>query len=148
MILNFHEIWHRYTVHHHHHHHHRVFCQRAGLSLQAQEPRLQFCQRQVFHRKLGNQGCSCFLHLTLSLSSAQTLKYLMWRWGEWFWLSGPFGLHRNSAQGLNISSIRVFDEIKHPEILITLRPYTIHIDFEKYQISLRYVYLFQNYRYM
>ena len=31
-----------------------VFCPRAGPSLQAQEPRLQFCRRQVIHRKLGN----------------------------------------------------------------------------------------------
>ena len=30
-----------------------VFSPRVGLSLQAQEPRLQF-----FHRKLSNQGCS------------------------------------------------------------------------------------------
>ena len=29
-----------------------VFCQRAGPSVQAQEPRLQFCRRQIFHRKL------------------------------------------------------------------------------------------------
>ena len=35
-----------------------VFWPRAGPSLQAQEPRLQFSQRQVFHRKLRNQGCS------------------------------------------------------------------------------------------
>ena len=45
-------------------------------------------RRQVFHRKLRNQGCSftrdligavasrCFLHLTLSLASQQTLKDL------------------------------------------------------------------------
>ena len=26
-----------------------------------------------------------------------------WRWGEWFWLTGPSGLHRISRQGLNIS---------------------------------------------
>ena len=39
------------------HHYHRVFCPRAGTSLQAQEPRLQFCRRQVFHRKLRNPGC-------------------------------------------------------------------------------------------
>ena len=38
-----------------------------------------------------------------------------WRWGEWIWLTGPSGLHRNSPQGLNISSIRVFDQIReHP----------------------------------
>ena len=36
----------------------RVFCPRADLSLQTQEPRLQFCPRQVFHCKLRNQGCS------------------------------------------------------------------------------------------
>ena len=64
----------------------RVFCPRAGPSLQAQEPRLQFCRRQVFHHKLRNQGCSFtrdvigavasrfFLHATLSLASEQTLK--------------------------------------------------------------------------
>ena len=66
----------------------RVFCPRAGPSLQAQVPRLQFCRRQVFHRKLRNQGCSfirdwigavisrCFPHHTLSLASEQTLKDL------------------------------------------------------------------------
>ena len=36
----------------------RVTCPRVGPSLQAQEPWLQFCQRQVFHLKLRNQGCS------------------------------------------------------------------------------------------
>ena len=45
-----------------------------------------------------------------------------WRWGEWFWLTGPYELHRNSPQGLNISSIRVFDQITDPENPITLRP--------------------------
>ena len=66
----------------------RVFCPRAGSSLQTQEPRLQIFQRQVFHRKLRNQGCSftrdsiaavvsrCFAHSTLTLASEQTLKDL------------------------------------------------------------------------
>ena len=66
----------------------RVFCPKAGPSLQAEKPRLQFCRRQVFHHKLGNQGCSftrylisavasrCFPHPTLSLASEQTLKDL------------------------------------------------------------------------
>ena len=39
----------------------------------------------------------------------------MWRWGEWIWLTGPSGLHLNSPYGLNISSIRVFDQIRDPE---------------------------------
>ena len=62
---------------------------RAGPSLQAQEPRLQFCRRQVFHCKFRNQGSSftrdwigavascCFPHTTLSLTSEQTLKDLI-----------------------------------------------------------------------
>ena len=36
------------------------------------------------------------------------------RWGEWIWLTGPSGLHRKSPHGLNISSIRVFDQIRDP----------------------------------
>ena len=47
------------------------------------------------------------------------------RWGEWICLTGPSGLHWNSPQGLNISSIRVFDQIRDPEIPITLRPLCI-----------------------
>ena len=35
-----------------------VFCPGSVTSLQAQEPRPQFCRRQVVHRKLRNQGCS------------------------------------------------------------------------------------------
>ena len=34
----------------------------------------------------------------------------------------PSGLHRNSPNGLNISSIRVFGHIRDPEIPITLHP--------------------------
>ena len=66
----------------------RVFCPKLGPSLQAEKPRLQFYLRQVFHRKLRNQGGSftrdligavasrCFLHPTPSLASEQTLKDL------------------------------------------------------------------------
>ena len=111
-----------------------VFFSKAGPSLQAEKPRLQFCRRQVFHRKLKNQGCRftrdligavasrCFPHPTLSLASEQTLKDLRrsqvhQRGGEGsgFGYLGP-PLHRNSPQGLNISSIRVFDQIRDPEI--------------------------------
>ena len=118
----------------------RVFCPRTGPSLQAQEPRLQFCRRQVFHRKLRNQGCSstrdwigpgpvafhCFPHPTLSLTSEHIWKDprgTTWRWREWIWLTGPSELHRNSPQGLNISSIGVFGQISDPEIPINLRPH-------------------------
>ena len=119
-----------------------VFCPRAGPSLQVQcKCRMQFCQRQIFRCKLRNQGCSftrdwvgavascCFLQPTLSLASEQTIKRSekipgapAWKWGEWIWLTGPFGLHQNSPQGLNISSIRFYHLIRDPEISITLRP--------------------------
>ena len=95
----------------------RVFCPRAGPSLQAQEPRLQICRKHVFHRKLRNQGCSfsrdwrgavasrCFSHPTLfsiwtdlkrseKISGAPTR-----RWEEWIWLTGPSRLYRNSPHG-------------------------------------------------
>ena len=51
---------HTHTDTHTHTHiiYHLVFCPSAGPLLQAEEPRLQFCRRQVFHRKLRNQGCS------------------------------------------------------------------------------------------
>ena len=95
-----------------------MLCRRAGCSLQAQEARLQFCQRQVFHRKLRNQDCSftrvlisavasrCFPHPTLSLASEQTLQDLKRSQGhqrggeEWIWLTGLFRLHRNWPLGV------------------------------------------------
>ena len=82
---------------------------------------------------LGMNRCSNFLLLSAphSLFSIWTdLKRSekipgtpAWSWGEWIWLTGPSGLHRNSPQGLNVSSIRVFDQIRDPEIPITLRPH-------------------------
>ena len=108
-------------------HHHRQSVLPKGRSFTArQESRLKFCRRQVFHCKFRNQACS---FTTLSLASEQTLKDLdipgasTWRWGERIWLTGPSGLHRNSPRVLNISSIRVFDQIRDPEIPITLCPH-------------------------
>ena len=118
----------------------RVFCTKADPSLQTQEPRLQFCRRQVFHRNSGTkvqfyQGlnrCGSF-----PLSSAPHSLFSIWtdlkrskkipgeptwRGGEWIWLTGPSGFHRYSPQGLNISSISVSDQIRDPEIPITLPP--------------------------
>ena len=104
----------------------RVFCPKAGSSLQAGKHRLQFCRGQVFHRKLRNQGYSFtrnligavashyFLHPTFSLASEQTLKDLKrsqghQRGGEesGLLLAGPSGLHRNSPQGLNIRTCAI-----------------------------------------
>ena len=65
-----------------------------------------------------------------------------WRWGERIWLTGPSGLHRNSPQGLNIGSIRVFDQIRDLEIPINLRPPLLdirssEIRLRKLKLSLR-----------
>ena len=119
-----------------------VFCPRAGPSLQAQEPSLQICRRQVFHLKpheprlqfyQGLNRCgsfpllsaphSIFSILTNLKKSEKTPWASTWRWGEWIWQNGPSGLRWKSPQGLNISSIRVFDQIRDPEIPITLRPH-------------------------
>ena len=117
----------------------RVFCSRAGPSLQAQEPRLQFCPkaglpsqtqepRLQFYQGLNRCGSFPLLSAPNSLFSIWTrLKRSekipvvpTWRWGGCIWLTGPSGLRRNSQQGLNISSIRVFDQIRDPEIPVTL----------------------------
>ena len=119
-----------------------MFYPKAGPSLQAEKPRLQFCRRHVFHRKLRNQGCCfardligavasrCFPHRTLSVTSEKTLRSEKIpgaptrRWGQWIWLTGSSGFHRNSPQGLNISSIRVFDQMRDPKIPIKIcRPF-------------------------
>ena len=118
----------------------RVFCPRAGLSLQTQAPRLQFCPKNRSSSAnsgtkiavlLGMNRCGRFPLLSTphSLFSIWTdLKRsenipgaLSWRWEEWIWLTGSSGLHRNSPQGLNNSSIRVFDQIGDLEIWITFR---------------------------
>ena len=91
-------------------------------------------QRQVSHCKLRhqgrsstansrNQGCSLTMGeyvRTFPLLSASHFLFSVWihlkrsekipgapawRGGEWIWLTGPPGLHRNSPHDLNISSI-------------------------------------------
>ena len=74
-----------------------VFCPRGGPSLQAQEPRLQFCRRQIFHRTLNIQGCSFtrdWIGTNLSdLKKSEKIPGVPTsRWGEWIWLTGPSGL--------------------------------------------------------
>ena len=44
------------------------------------------------------------------------------RWRGLIWPTGHSGLHQNSPQGLNISSIKVFDQNRDLEIPITLHP--------------------------
>ena len=85
----------------------KVFCPSAGPSLQAQELRLKFFRRQVFHDKLRIQGCSftrdsigavasrCIPHPTLWKdprgTSMEVRRVDMANWAL-----------RNSQQGLNI----------------------------------------------
>ena len=81
----------------------------------AQEPRLQF------YYGFNKSGSFPLLSAPHSLFSIWTgLKRSekipgasTRRWGECIWLTGPSGLHRNSPQGLNISCMRVFDQIRN-----------------------------------
>ena len=97
---------------------------KAGLPPQTQEPKLEFYQRLNRHGSfpLLSSPHSLFSIWANLKRSEKTPGAPNWWWGEWIWLTGPFGLHRNSPQVLNIKSIRDFDQIRDPEILITLRP--------------------------
>ena len=124
-----------------HHHHHECSAQEQVLHCKLRNSGCSSAQRQVFHRKLRNprlqfyQGwidavaSRCFPHPTPSLASEQSLKDLRRSQGhqrggeEWIWLNGPSGLNRNLPQGLDIDSIRVFDQIRDPEIPVNLHPY-------------------------
>ena len=108
----------------------RMFCPIAGLSLEMKEPMFQFCPKVDLPLQTQDPRWS-FTSFPL-LSAPHSLFSIWthlkrsekipgaptWRWGEWIWLTGPSGLHRNSPQGLNISFIRVFDQIRDPEIPI------------------------------
>ena len=78
---------------------------------------------------LGMNRCGSFPLLSTPQSLFKISEKIpeppMRRWGEWIWLTEPSGLQRNSTQGLNISSIRVFHQIRDAEIPITNRsPYS------------------------
>ena len=83
---------------------------------------------------LGMNRCGCFpllsaphslLSIWTNLKRSEKIPGASTRrWGVWIWVTGPSALHRNSPQGLNISSISVFDQIRDPKIPITIRPYT------------------------
>ena len=114
-----------------------VFCPRAGPSLQPQEPRLQFCQRQVFHCKLRTRGCGftrdwidavascCFLHPTLSLASEQirkdsrgtNVKVRILDLANWVFQTSP-----KFTTGVKYQFHQGFDQIRHPELPITKFP--------------------------
>ena len=128
------------TFSNHHHHHHQCSAQGQVLHCRLRHQGCNSAKRRVFHCKLRNLGCSFTrdeMCSSFPLVSAPHSLFSIWknlersekipgaptrRWGEWIWVTGPSRLHRNSPQGLNINSIRVFDQIRDPEIPITLRP--------------------------
>ena len=96
---------------------------KAGFPPQTQEPGLQFYQ--------GFNRCGSF-----PLLSALHSLFSIWtdlkrfekipgapssRWGEWIWLTGPCGLHRNSPQRLIISVPSGF--LSRSEILKSQLPF-------------------------
>ena len=137
---------------HHHHHHHqtvlpkgRYFTAKAGtkvviLSNGRSSTANSGTKVAVL---LGIHRCGSFPLLSTSHSRSLSLSLSSiwidhkrsekipgaptWRWGEWIWLTEPSGLHRNSPQALNISSMRVFDQIRDPEMPITHRPLLYNI---------------------
>ena len=83
------------------------FFSKAGLPPQTKEPRLQFYQRWI-----DAVVSYYFPHPTLLLAFELTLTVLKSPrstsfGGGWIWLTGSSGLHRNSPQVLNISSIMI-----------------------------------------
>ena len=78
----------------------RVFCPRAGTTLQVQKPRLQFYQRL---KRCGSFPLLSAPHSLFSIwtdfkRSEKIPGAPTWRWGQWIWLTGPSGLHRNSPR--------------------------------------------------
>ena len=119
--------------------HHQGVFPRTGPS---HERRLQFCWRRVFHRKLRNQGCSFTRHWidcgSFPLLSAPHSVFSIWtdlKRSRSTNLEvrrvdlGNLALRtrRNSPPGLNISSVRIFNQIRDPEVPITLRPHFVFI---------------------
>ena len=63
-----------------------------------------------------------FAHYSLfriwtDLKRSETIPVAAAWWWEWIWLTGPSGMHWNSPQVLNMSSIRVFDRIRDPKVI-------------------------------
>ena len=133
-LLGLTQIIHKYL-----HHYHQSVLPKGNLSLPTHKPRLQFSpkaglplqtQKPRFAVLLGINRCGTFPLLSAPHSLFSVWSDLKrsekipgaptWRWGKWIWLTEPSGLHRNSPQGLNISSIWVFGHIRDPEIPITL----------------------------
>ena len=95
---------------------------KPGLSPQTQEPRLQFNQ---WLNRCGSFPLLSAPHTLFSMwtdlkRSEKIPRAPTWRWEEWIWLTGPSGHHGNSLQGLNITYIKVFDQVRDPEIAITI----------------------------
>ena len=96
-------------IYHHHYHHHYQSVLHKGNSFTANTG------TKVAVLSKGVVASHCFLHPILSLASEQTLKDPRGSNAEVkrvdFLLTVPSGLHQNSPQGLNISSIRILTDL-------------------------------------
>ena len=127
------------TLHHHHHHHQSVlpkgrsFTENSGTKAAVLPKGRSYTANSGTKDAvlLGMNRCGSFplLFAPYSPFSIWTDPKRLekfpgaptWRRGDLNWLTGPSGHHRNSPQGLNISSIRVFEQIRDQEFPITLR---------------------------
>ena len=105
----------------------KVLCPRAGHSLQTQAPKAAVLSKG--RSSTANSGTKVAVLLGINrygsspLLSAPHSLLSIWTYfkdlkrsqgpqsevREWICLTGSSGIHRNSPQGLNISSIRIFD---------------------------------------
>ena len=130
-----------YGSHHHHHHHrHRQSVLPMGMSFTAgtkvavlSKDRSSTANSGTYVAVLlGINRWSSFPMLSAPHSSFSIWSDLKrsekipgaptWRWGDWMWLTGFSGFHRNSPQRLNISFSRIFDLVRDPEIPMTFLP--------------------------
>ena len=97
-----------------------MFCPRTDLSLQTQDTKAAVLPKgrsstansgtslQFYWGWIGAVASRRFSHPTLfsiwtDLKKSEKIPGAStWRWGEWIWLTGSSGHHRNSPQGLNI----------------------------------------------
>ena len=140
----------------------RMFCPRAGLSLQTQVPRPQFCTKagfplQIQEPRLQFTNDEQLRQLPVAFRTPLSLKHFNKPWKirkeprgtslevrRVDLVTGPSGLQRNSPQELNISSNWVFDQIRDPEIQSPFAPLKSTRNFKEKETRPRFLILVQN----
>ena len=109
--FHFHHLHHHHHNHHHHHYHHQYVHHHhhQGVLPKSRSFTANSGTKAAVLLRMNRCGSFLFLSAPHSLFSIWTdLKRseripgaATWSWGEWTWLTGTYGLQRNSPQGLN-----------------------------------------------